>query len=182
MPEMRPILIMQTIRKVPMDSDDIDRLIEKHRYDESALIGIMQDIQKEFNYLPQEMLVKIAQRLDIPLSRVYSIATFYKAFSLVPRGRHQIGVCIGTACHVRGGQSVVEKLERELGIRSGQTTNDLKFTLQTVRCLGCCSLAPVMRIDNDTFGRLNQSAIPKILKRYEQTFYPFLLPLTYSSY
>lgn len=150
-----------------MESDDIERLIEKHRHDESALIGIMQDIQKELNYLPQGILLKIAHRLDIPLSRIYSIATFYKAFSLVPRGRHKIGVCIGTACHVRGGQNIVEKLERELGIRSGQTMNDLKFTLETVRCLGCCSLAPVMRIDKDTYGRLNQSAIPKILKRYE---------------
>jgi NADH-quinone oxidoreductase subunit E len=150
-----------------MNSDDIDILIEKHGHDESALIGIMQDVQKELNYLPQGILLKIAHRLDIPLSRIYSIATFYKAFSLVPRGRHKIGVCIGTACHVRGGQNIVEKLERELGIRSGQTMNDLKFTLETVRCLGCCSLAPVMRIDKDTYGRLNQSAIPKILKRYE---------------
>ena len=149
-----------------MNSDDIDRLIEKHGHDESALIGIMQDVQKELNYLPQGILLKIAQRLDIPLSRIYSIATFYKAFSLLPRGKHKIGVCIGTACHVRGGQNIVEKLERELGIRSGQTMNDLKFTLETVRCLGCCSLAPVMRIDKDTYGRLNQSAIPKILKRY----------------
>lgn len=150
-----------------MGLDDIDRLIEKHRHEESALIGIMQDVQKELNYLPQSILLKLAQRLDIPLSRIYSIATFYKAFSLAPRGRHQIGVCIGTACHVRGGQKIVEKIERELGIRSGQTTNDFKFTLETVRCLGCCSLAPVMRIDKDTHGRLNQAKIPKILKRYE---------------
>ena len=125
---MRPVLIEQPRRTVPMNSDDIDRLIEKHGHDESALIGIMQDVQKELNYLPQGILLKIAQRLDIPLSRIYSIATFYKAFSLLPRGKHKIGVCIGTACHVRGGQNIVEKLERELGIRSGQTMNDLKFT------------------------------------------------------
>ena len=150
-----------------MNSDDIDRIIEQHGHDESTLIGILQDVQKDLNYLPQGILIKIAQRLDIPLSRIYSIATFYKAFSLVPRGRHKIGVCIGTACHVRGGQNIVEKLERELGIRSGQSMNNLKFSLETVRCLGCCSLAPVMRIDKDTYGRLNQSEIPKILKRYE---------------
>ena len=145
----------------------IDRLIRENKNDESALIGILQDIQKELNYLPRDALVKIAQGFNIPLSRIYSIVTFYKSFSLTPRGRHHIAVCMGTACHVRGGKNMVDKLERELEIKVEQTTTDLRFTLETVRCLGCCSIAPLMRINNETYGRLDQAKIPKILKRFK---------------
>lgn len=150
-----------------MSFDEIDRIIEQHRHEESSLIEILQDIQLDLNYLPQDVLEYVAHRLSVPLSLLYGIATFYKSFSLTPRGRHHIGVCMGTACHVRGGRNIVEKLERELGIKAGQTTKDLRFTLETVRCLGCCSLAPVMGIEKDTHGRLTQAKIPKILHRYE---------------
>ncbi len=150
-----------------MNFQKIDRLIWEHKNDKSALIGILQDIQKELNYLPREVLVRIAQGFDVPLSRIYSIVTFYKSFSLKPRGRHHVAVCMGTACHVRGGKNIVEKLERELEIKVDQTTIDLKFSLEKVRCLGCCSIAPLMRINKETYGRLDQSKIPKILKRYK---------------
>jgi NADH:ubiquinone oxidoreductase subunit E len=126
----------------------------------------LQDIQAEYNYLPREVLNQISQELQMPLSQVLRVATFYAAFSLKPRGRHLINVCLGTACHVRGGGRILEKLERELGIKSGEASSDLKFSLETVRCIGCCSLAPVIRIDEDTHGRLRQDKIPRILKKY----------------
>jgi NADH-quinone oxidoreductase subunit E len=104
------------------------------------LISLLQDIQAEFNYLPQDVLVRVSQKLDIPLSQVFSVATFFKAFSLKPRGRHLVTVCLGTACHVRGAQRMVDKIERDYALKPGDTTEDLRFTLETVNCLGCCAL------------------------------------------
>jgi NADH:ubiquinone oxidoreductase subunit E/ActR/RegA family two-component response regulator len=144
----------------------VDEIIAKYNYRDSALIAILQDIQKQFNYLPQSLLRYVALRINIPLTRVYGISTFYKAFSLKPRGKHLIDVCLGTACHVRGGMNVMERLERELGVKNGETTYDEKFSLKSVRCVGCCGLAPVIVIDNEFHGKLNQEMIPKILARY----------------
>jgi len=141
-------------------------IINQSKERRESLIEVLQDIQAEYNYLPQEVLNQISQELEIPLSQVLRVATFYAAFSLKPRGRHLINVCLGTACHVRGGGRILEKLERDLGIKSGDTSSDLKFSLETVRCIGCCSLAPVIRIDEDTHGRLKQDKIPRILKKY----------------
>lgn len=141
-------------------------IISQSKKRRESLIEVLQDIQAEYNYLPKEVLNQISQELQIPLSQVLRVATFYAAFSLKPRGRHLINVCLGTACHVRGGGRILEKLERDLRIKSGDTSSDLKFSLETVRCIGCCSLAPVIRIDEDTHGRLKQDKIPRILKKY----------------
>lgn len=145
----------------------VDGVIDSFGGDLSQLIGILQDIQSHFNYLPREALVRVSEKLEIPISQVYSVATFFKAFSLKPRGRHQINVCLGTACHVRGGPRILGKLERDLKVEAGGTTEDLRFTLDSVRCLGCCSLGPVVVIDNDTYGRLNQEKVAKLLDQYE---------------
>ncbi len=143
-----------------------DEIMARYHYRDSALIAILQDIQKQFNYLPQNLLRYVALRMNVPLTRVYSISTFYKAFSLKPRGKHLINVCLGTACHVRGGMKILERLERELGIKNEETTYDEKFSLKSVRCVGCCGLAPVIVIDNEFHGNLTQEMIPKVLAKY----------------
>ncbi len=150
-----------------IDVSKVDEVIDSFSGDLSQLIGILQDIQANLNYLPREALVRVSERLEIPISQVFGVATFFKAFSLTPRGRHQINVCLGTACHVRGGARILGKLERDLKIEAGGTTEDLRFTLESVRCLGCCSLGPVVVIDNDTYGRLNQEKVAKLLDQYE---------------
>ena len=150
-----------------IDTSEVDEVIDSFSGDLSRLIGILQDIQANFNYLPREALVRVSERLEIPISQVFSVATFFKAFSLTPRGRHQVSVCLGTACHVRGGARILGKLERDLKVEAGGTTEDLRFTLESVRCLGCCSLGPVVVIDKDTYGRLNQEKVAKLLDQYE---------------
>ena len=147
--------------------EKVDEIIEKHFYEESALIGILQDTQKELNYLPKDALKHIALRLDVPLNRVYSVATFYRAFTLKPRGKYTISVCLGTACHVRGGKRIIEELERRLGIKAPDTTNDLKYSLQGVNCLGACALGPVIVINGEYHGQLTPKKIEGILKQYK---------------
>ncbi len=145
----------------------IDSIMEGHDFASSRLIGILQDIQKEMRYLTHDALRHVAGRLGIPLPRVYSVATFYKSFSLKPRGRHTVSVCLGTACHVNGGVGILEKLERELGIKAGETTFDERFSLESVRCVGCCGLAPVFVVDEDFHGKVTQDKIASILEKYE---------------
>lgn len=152
---------------MPVDLEAIHGIIEKHGYEESSIIAILQDIQSTVNYLPQKALREISKSMDIPLSRIYAIATFYKAFSLRPRGRHSIHVCLGTACHVRGGQRVLEYLERKLGVKSGQTTRDLMFTLERVNCLGACAMGPMMVVDQEYLGKVKIDKIESILKKYK---------------
>jgi NADH-quinone oxidoreductase subunit E len=147
--------------------DVIDSIMERHGYARSKLMGILQDIQKEMRYLTHDALRHVAGRLGVPLPRVYSVATFYKSFSLKPRGRHTVSVCLGTACHVKGGVGVLEKLERELGIKAGETTFDERFSLESVRCVGCCGLAPVFVTDEDFHGKVTQDKIASILEEYE---------------
>jgi len=147
--------------------DLIEEILQKHNYAESNLIAILQESQRQINFLPQSVLRFVAQRMNVPLTRVYSIATFYKAFSLKPRGRHLINVCLGTACHVRGGVNIMERLERELNIKAGETTYDERFSMESVRCVGCCGLAPVIVIDDNFHGKLTQDKIPKVLSKYE---------------
>ncbi len=142
-------------------------VLEKYQRKEACLIAMLQDIQKAKGYLPEQDLRVIAREVRVPLSRLYSIATFYRAFSLAPRGRHHVQVCLGTACHVRGGARLAARLEHEFNIRSGETTHDRRFTLEAVRCVGCCGLAPVAVIDGRFHGKLNQSQLMKILDRYE---------------
>jgi len=145
----------------------IDGILARHHYSGSMLISYLQDIQKELRYLPQDALRFVARRLNVPLPRVYGIATFYKSFSLRPRGEHIIQVCLGTACHVKGGTNIAERFERELGIKTGDTTYDDRFSLESVRCVGCCGLAPVFVIDGQFFGKMTQEKIPEVLERYE---------------
>ena len=149
-----------------MDLEKVEGIIEKHKGLSSALIGILLDVQEEFNYLPRDAMLKIADRLEMPPSRIYGLATFFKAFSLAPRGKYPIRVCMGTACHVKGAVTIIEKIERELNIKSGETTEDGKFDLDEVNCMGCCGLAPVVTVGNDLYGKLSLSKIPKILKNY----------------
>jgi len=147
--------------------EKVDKIIDKYNSEEKALISILQDIQTEYNYLPKEALLRIKDRIGVPLTRIYAVTTFYNAFSLKPRGRHLILVCMGTACHVKGAGKILERLEQKLGIKTGEATKDLRFSLESVRCLGCCSLAPVVKIDKDTYGRVRQDKLMEILDRYE---------------
>jgi NADH:ubiquinone oxidoreductase subunit E len=151
----------------PASLASIDRILARHHYSGSMLISYMQDIQDELRYLPQEALRFIARRLNVSLPRVYGIATFYKSFSLRPRGKYMIQVCMGTACHVRGSGNILQSFERELGIPSGETTYDERFSLESVRCVGCCGLAPVFIINGKFYGNMTQEQVPKVLSKYE---------------
>ena len=144
----------------------VKQVLEKHQHDKSLLVDILQDIQAEIGYLPKDALQQTNQALGIPLSRVYSVATFFKAFSLTPRGRHLINVCMGTACHVRGAVKVLEKIEHELKIKKGATTKDLKFTLETVNCVGACALGPMVIIGEDYHGEMTPEGVVSVLKQY----------------
>ena len=121
------------------NAEKVEGLIESYVDKKEQLISLLQDVQAEFNYIPKDVLVRISQKLEIPLSQVFSVATFFQAFSLKPRGRHTVTVCLGTACHVRGGQRLVDKMERDYGLKPGETTEDERFTLETANCLGCCA-------------------------------------------
>lgn len=150
-----------------MNQENLADILEKYQAEPNAIIAILQDIQENFGYLPRESLEDVSKELNIPLSRVLSLATFFKAFSLVPKGKHPIHVCMGTACHVRGAQLVLEKLERELEIKSGETSEDLEFSLDEVRCVGCCGLAPVVMVGEDVHGKISQTKVPGIIRKYK---------------
>jgi NADH-quinone oxidoreductase subunit E len=149
-----------------MSEYNVTEITENYDGDPSALIAILQDVQEEYRHLPREALTQIAERLSVPLSQAYSLATFFKAFSLEPRGRFAVNVCLGTACHVRGGPRLLEKMERDLGIKAGETTADLNFSLDEVHCLGCCGLAPVVTVNEDLYGQLSLTKLPRIIKKY----------------
>jgi NADH-quinone oxidoreductase subunit E len=151
-----------------MTHEEIDAIIERYDGKGSAILAILQDIQTKEKYLPQEALEHLGMRLHIPLNRIYRIATFFRAFSLMPRGRHEIVVCLGTACHVRGGQRVVDQFTMELGIRSGETTPDRNFTLETVNCLGVCAAGPVVAIDGQYFGKMSSIKVEETIKKFRQ--------------
>jgi len=146
--------------------EKVAAIVDKYRADTGQLISILQDIQAELYYLPREALVQVSNAMGIPLSRVYSVATFFRAFSLKPRGKHLVNVCLGTACHVRGSAKVLEQLERSLDISPGDTTADAKFTLETVNCMGCCALGPVVNIDGEYFGQMNAGKVDSLLAKY----------------
>lgn len=146
--------------------EKVESILDNYQRDEGMLVSILQDIQAEYNYLPKEALVELSQALGAPLSQVYSVATFFKAFSLEPRGRHLINVCLGTACHVRRAVRVLEAIERELDIKASKTTKDLKFTLETVNCVGCCALGPVVIIDGEYYGQMKTDKVKALLENY----------------
>jgi NADH-quinone oxidoreductase subunit E len=143
-------------------------ILKKYGKDKSQLVSILQDIQSEYNYLPREALEKLSKRMDIPQSQVYSMATFFRAFSLEKRGKHIVNVCLGTACHVRGAELIVESLERQLGVMRGQTTQDLNFTLESVNCMGCCATGPVVKIGEEYFGHMTNDKVEPMLKKYRE--------------
>jgi NADH-quinone oxidoreductase subunit E len=135
---------------------------------ESSLLAVLEEVQSRYRYLPRDALILVSERLGIPLSQVYSVATFYNAFSLKPQGRHRFQVCTGTACHVRGAMQVLDRLETQLGIRAGQTSSDLEYTLETVNCVGACALGPVV-IANGSYARhMTASQVDRLLKRIKR--------------
>jgi NADH-quinone oxidoreductase subunit E len=150
-----------------MDPGLVDRIIDEHGCEASSLIQVLLAVQSEHHWLPREALERISERLAVPLSLVQHITTFYKAFSLVPRGRHQVHVCTGTACHVRGAPRVLDTVQSLTGIRPGETDPDLKFSLETVNCLGCCALGPVVEIDGKAHGNLSTARTEEVLGSYE---------------
>jgi NADH-quinone oxidoreductase subunit E len=146
--------------------EQVRQILDKYEVDKSALIDILHDTQSAIGYLPKKALEEIHVGLGVPLSRVYSVATFFKAFSLMPRGRQLINVCMGTACHVRGSDKVLEQIEKELGIKNGENTEDLKFTLQTVNCVGACALGPMVIIGEDYHGEMTPEKVSGVMKNY----------------
>lgn len=142
-------------------------IVSKYGGDRSQLVSVLQDVQAEYYYLPKEALVQVSESMAIPLSQIYSLATFFRAFSLKPRGKHLINVCLGTACHVRGASKVLEQIERSLGIERGETSEDLKFTLETVNCMGACALAPVVKIDEEYSGQMKTNKVDPLLSKFE---------------
>jgi len=146
--------------------EEVELIVANYQRDKGMLVSILQDIQAEYNYLPKDALTELSQGLGVSLSQVYSVATFFKAFSLKPRGRHLINICLGTACHVRGAVRVLEKVEQELGINAGETTEDLKFTLETVNCVGACALGPIIVIDGEYSGQMKTDKVKPLLENY----------------
>ncbi len=143
----------------------ITSIIERYNSDKGFLVPVLQDVQKELNYLPREALDIVSSQLEVPLSRIFEVATFYKAFSLEPRGRNQISLCMGTACHVRGVPLITDHIERTLNIKAGETTPDLEYTFETVNCLGACALGPVMVVNEEYHGKMTISKTDKLLKK-----------------
>lgn len=155
------------MKEQAMDLKKIDRIIGKHKGVADSLIQVLLDIQSEYQWLPKEALQRVGERLQVPMSRIQHIATFYKAFSLVPKGRHKVHVCMGTACHVRGAPRILDMLQDLTGIHPGETDLELKFSLETVNCLGCCALGPVVEIDGKTHGNVSTAETADILEQYK---------------
>lgn len=147
-----------------MDISAVDKICSKHGKKADQLIGILQDVQKEYNYLPRVAVEHVAKTLEVPPSRVYSVVTFFKAFSLEPRGKNHICVCMGTACHVRGAPKVLSEIERDIKIKAGETDKDLKYTLETVNCVGACALGPVAVVNGEYHGKLDTQKVSRMLK------------------
>ena len=146
----------------------VKSFVTKYSSEKEALISILQDIQEEYNYLPQEALRIVSATLGIPLIDIIGVATFYRSFSLEPRGKHLVTVCMGTACHVRGGPKILEEFERKLDIETGETTEDGQFSLETVACLGCCAIGPVVVVDGDYHAQTSIRKVGSILKKYRK--------------
>jgi len=165
---------MSEARAIPTDQMEevdfveLDTIIdEEFSKDQENLIMILQAIQRRYNYLPKTALSYLSAKIGVPYSKIYEVATFYSTFSLEPRGRNIISLCLGTACHVRGAERIRERLHESLHIADGQTTEDGRFTLESVRCIGCCSLGPVVKINEDMYGRIATDEVAKVLDQYE---------------
>jgi NADH-quinone oxidoreductase subunit E len=149
------------------DFQTLSTILQQHKPAPESLIAILEDVQDEFRFLPEEALVLIGSRIGVPASRVYSVATFYNAFSLIPKGRHVVSVCLGTACHVKGAGDILDGLRKEMKADSSGTTEDLMFTIEDVRCLGCCSIAPVVKVDDEVYGHTSRGKALATLTGYE---------------
>lgn len=143
----------------------IDTILKKHPNEKSSLIAVLQDIENKYKYLPSWTLRYVSKKLEVPLIQVFGVASFYDAFHLTPQGKHLIRVCLGTACYLKGSNRVLEALENELGVKDGQTTSDLEYTIQSVRCLGACALAPVMIIDDHYYDKMTPLKVAHVLKQ-----------------
>ena len=158
----------RTLAEEVLETEFLDGVLQKNAYDTENVIMILQDITARYNYLPEVSLTYVAKKMNIPVSHIFSVATFYKAFSLTPRGKYIINVCTGTACHVRGAEKIKETIEERLHIHEGETTEDLMFTLDTVRCLGCCALGPVITVNQKSHGGLDRKKTANIIEQYEK--------------
>jgi NADH-quinone oxidoreductase subunit E len=147
-----------------MNGDRVNQIIDAYGGDRTSTLAMLQDIQREYNYLPREALELIARRLELPPGHVYQMATFFKAFSLSPKGEHICKVCLGTACHVKGGAIILEALEREFKVKSGSTTADGKLSVEGVRCLGACALAPIVVVDDEPHGQMSSDTSIKLVQ------------------
>ena len=147
-----------------MNQDKLDQIMNKYQGKSSSLIQVLLEIQKENHWLPREVLEKVSEKLEVPLSKVLHTATFYKAFSIMPEGRHEIHVCNGTSCHVRGSPRVLDTVQDLIGIRSGETAPDSKFSLEAVTCVGCCASGPVMVVDGKYHGKMDPTKAKDVLK------------------
>ncbi len=143
-------------------------IVDKHRDTPGPILPILHDVNTTFNYLPEGVLRLVSKEMDMPLSKIFRIATFYNLFSLDPVGKYKITVCTGTACHVRGAEGIIEAFEPELGIKCGETTEDMMFTLEEVRCIGCCGLAPVLTVNEDVQGPMTKKRVPELVKEYRE--------------
>lgn len=148
-----------------MDLKRLEGVIERHKERKTALISILHEIQDRHNHLPQEHLKRVAARLDMDLKDVYAVATFYRAFSLVPRGKHSLTLCLGTACHVRGGERILKEVSRKLQIGPGETTKDGKISLEAVNCLGVCAIGPVLMLDGKYYSAMTPFKAGKLIER-----------------
>jgi NADH-quinone oxidoreductase subunit E len=155
-----------------IDVTRIEHIVDRHGRKREHLIAMLLECQEEFLHLPREVIETVAARVQAPVSQVLSIATFFRAFSLKPVGRHRIHVCMGTACHVQGAPRLLEAIGRELGLSRGETTPDMNFSLDTVNCLGCCGLAPVVTVNTDVHGKLKQGHVPRMLRKYVKDYKP----------
>jgi len=148
------------------EKDGMEKLIHKYPADRRFLLAMMQDVQKEFNFLPKESLDLISRYVHLPVAKVYSMATFYKAFSLVPKGRYCIKVCDGTACHIKGSNVLIDQIFQLLQIKPGETTQDEEFSLETVNCLGACAIAPVMLVNGKVHAKVTSGKLEEVINRY----------------
>ncbi len=144
----------------------LDSIIERYDSDRGAIIPMLQDVQAEYNYLPEEALTKVAEKLEVPLVDVYGVVTFFRSFSLKPRGEHLVTTCLGTACHVRGAPRILDEMERRLDVVRGQTSRDGEFTLETVNCLGCCAIGPIVVVDGEYYGEMSTRKVAPLLRKY----------------
>ncbi len=155
-------------QNIVIDYMELDEIIEEEFYnDKENLIMILQAIQRKFNYLPHPTLTYLSEKIQVPLVEIYGMTTFYSNFSLEPRGKNIVSICLGTACHVRGGERVREKIEGTLDICDGETSQDMSFSLESVRCIGCCSLGPVIKVNDDIHARISSEDVENILNNYE---------------